>query len=489
MRNSSVESGTTGFTVSGGAGARLSSSTTARTGARSLRVRTDRPAEVQVDSNATAAVTGAPLGTAGSAQAWFRTSARQKVILIAREVTASGAWVQSQRTSTTATARAWTSLQVPLTTTRAGSTLRVRIVLPRATAKHDVLVDDVAMTTTPASAPAAPAPTTPAPTTPAPTTPAPTTPAPTTPAPTTPAPTAPPVSTPAPAGAGKLTNGCTYSARGIPSCGAYFGAAYGGNTDPATLEQQAGGRLGVRRTFYTATGVASAAKTAKADLAAGRLPWISFKLPHSWEQMVAGAGDAWAKDIATRFAALDGPVWVAFHHEPEGDGNIDAWRGMQERLAPIVRAAAPNVAYTIVLTGWNQFYGASQYRLDNLWPRGTKIDVAGFDLYNEYGVVKNGKKISKMADFDTDYFAKIQTWAASHDVAWGMAEWALTDEGHALDPRWIDRTYDQLVARGGVAAAYFNTELNAYGSWLLGSASKRQDFANGLQGSAALPRP
>ena len=29
-----------------------------------------------------------------------------------------------------------------------------------------------------------------------------------------------------------LTNSCTYTMRGIPSCGVLVGAAYGGNTDP-----------------------------------------------------------------------------------------------------------------------------------------------------------------------------------------------------------------------------------------------------------------
>ena len=209
----------------------------------------------------------------------------------------------------------------------------------------------------------------------------------------------------------------------------------------------------------------------------------------SRQQMAAGAGDAWAKDLATRLSRLDGPVWVAFHHEPEGDGDIDAWRRMQERLAPLVRSAAPNVAYTVVLTGWNQFFGKAEYSLANLWPRDTKVDVAGFDLYNEYGVRKNGSTITRWPDFDTEYFAKIQQWADARGIAWGMAEWAYTDEGHRYDKDWIEKTYHQMVARGGVAAAYFDTELNAYGSWLLGTDSKRADLAAGLRGSAALPLP
>ena len=118
-----------------------------------------------------------------------------------------------------------------------------------------------------------------------------------------------------------------------------------------------GQQLGVRRTYWGATQVDSAVKIAKTDLAAGRLPWISFKLPYGWADMAAGKGDAWIRDLATKLSKLNGPVWLAFHHEPEGDGDIKQWTAMQARLAPIVRSTAPNVAYSIVLTGWHQLYG------------------------------------------------------------------------------------------------------------------------------------
>ena len=57
--------------------------------------------------------------------------------------------------------------------------------------------------------------------------------------------------------------------------------------------------------------VASAVKTAKADAAKNRMPWMSFKPPYSWADMAAGKGDAWARDLATKMKAVGGPVWVA----------------------------------------------------------------------------------------------------------------------------------------------------------------------------------
>ncbi len=279
---------------------------------------------------------------------------------------------------------------------------------------------------------------------------------------------------------------CTTSKRGIP-CAPYLGMAYGSNTDPSSLEKNLGAPLGVRRTYYRADQVAGAVRNAKADLAAGRLPWISFKLPSSWSAMASGSGDAWARDIAAQLAKLNGPVWVAFHHEPEGDGAISDWRKMQERLAPIMRKGAPNVAFTVVLTGWHQFYGPSEYSLDNIWPRNVQVDVAGFDVYNSHGVVKNGK-VLKPTDMDEAYFAKIDKWADQKGVAWGLAETGYTDTAVKEDPTWIARTTREMAARGGVAMTYFNTSLNSIAPWNLNDA-KLVDYRAAMKGTALLARP
>ena len=178
-----------------------------------------------------------------------------------------------------------------------------------------------------------------------------------------------------PVGAATEQRVCLQLAR-HPRRGAYLGQAYGSNTDPTSLEADLGRRLGLRRTYFRADQVDSAVRIATTDLAAGRLPWVSFKLPHSWSDMTAGAGDAWVKSLSPRFGRLDGPVWLAFHHEPEGDGPIADWRRMQERLAPLVRAEE-NLAFTVIVTGWNQLYGDPTYSLDAIWPRGVTVMLLG----------------------------------------------------------------------------------------------------------------
>ena len=269
----------------------------------------------------------------------------------------------------------------------------------------------------------------------------------------------------------KMTNGCTHTPRGIPSCGAYVGSAYGANTSVTGWENGMGKRLGVHRTFWGGHSVASAIRTAKSDVAHHRLPWISFKAPYSWSAMASGKGDAWARAVARKVRTVRGPVWVAVHHEPEGDGNIATWKAMQVRLAPIMRRVAPNLGYSIILMGYHEFYGESKYRMANIWPK-TKIDVLGFDLYETYGV--QGK--TKWKRWTHDYFQKIQRFARAHGTKWGLAETGYSDPAAKKQPGWMRKVYKQLVAHGGKAFTYFNTNLNSKADWKLSTPAQRASF-------------
>ncbi|WP_323794081.1 hypothetical protein [Nocardioides sp.] len=276
----------------------------------------------------------------------------------------------------------------------------------------------------------------------------------------------------------KRKRDCRLSERGVTQCRPLVGAAHGANSEPVVLEEGAGRALGIRRTYYTGSQVDSAVRIAADDISNNRVPWISFKLPYSWSDMASGRGDAWATDLANKLDALPGPVWLAFHHEPEGDGPIDDWRRMQERLAPLVRQIADNVAYTVVLTGWNQLYGAQAYRFDNIWPRDTKVDIAGFDLYNEYGLTKNGKTDYRWPCMTCVFYKPLASWAKANDVAWGIAEFGWTDEASQKRPTWLKRTYRHVRKQGGVAFTYFDTPYNSLGSWDLTGAVKQKQFTD-----------
>jgi hypothetical protein len=151
-----------------------------------------------------------------------------------------------------------------------------------------------------------------------------------------------------------------------------------------------------------------------------------------------------------------------------------------------VRATAPNVAYSIVLTGYHQYYGAPQYSLDSLWPRNTKIDLAGFDIYNQYGVVKDGQMNTKGTNMVTQYFSKLKAWTDRTGVPWGIAETGYTDKASEDDPQWVSRTYNELKQYGGKAFAYFNTNLNSIANWELSTQLKKSQYSAAIQDKPTL---
>ncbi len=284
---------------------------------------------------------------------------------------------------------------------------------------------------------------------------------------------------------GEMVSDCL-SARGVPSCGAFIGAAVGSNADPAERESQLGGRMGLHRTYYQAEQVAAAVRNAKVDLAANRVPWISFKPAYSWADMADGKGDAWAQDLAQQLSRLDGPVWLAIYHEPENDGDIKQWTRMQAHLAPMIRAIAPNVAYSIILTGWHQTFGSNpDFQLASLWPGDEIVDIIGIDPYNDYGVVKDGTMSTKFVELKS-FYTTVAPFASAHHVHWAVAETGYTDEAAAKDAAWLTRGADDLVSMGGVGFAYFDTTLNAYGSWPLNS-TKLSAFALAMNNTLRLP--
>ncbi len=430
-----------------------------RSGTKAAQLSNRRAGSAVLNSRTTARSTKA--GQRYTVSVWVRTTrARTSGRLVLRETVNNRAVKNTAKRF--AANRRWHKVVMTATTRRSTSALSVRLVANRLNKRKALLVDDVSvlkwLPRDKASRPSYPPyewPTDP---------------------------------TEPPGGrAGELSNGCAISARGIPAnCAALLGSAYGGNTEPSPWEAEMGQQLGVRRTYWGASSVDKSVAVAKADLAKGRLPWVSYKLPYGWTDMANGRGDAWTRDLATKLSKLDGPVWLAFHHEPEGDGDITEWTRMQERLAPIVRANAGNVAYSIVLTGWHQLFGAKQYSLDSLWPKNTKIDLAGFDVYYKYGVVKDGKENTDKTDLTKAYWKPFNAWAKRQGVAWGVAETGFTDKAAREEPDWVYRTYNELRANGGIAFTYFNTNLNSVASWALIPDYKKQQFAAAMKGTPTL---
>lgn len=277
---------------------------------------------------------------------------------------------------------------------------------------------------------------------------------------------------------------CVSQAQGIPQSGAYMGGAVGGTASLPSVERNAGRPLAIHRTYYVAGQEDYAIASVKADLAAGRLPWISFKMPYSWADMAAGRGDAWTTDLADKLARVGGPVWLAFHHEPEGDGNMQDWKRMQQHLAPIIHARTNNVAYTVILMGWNSFSpkGPADQHIDLTYPGSQYVDILGVDLYNRYGA----KSFIKESLDPMQYFGPIGKFARQHGVDWAIGETGYTKQAANVDPNWLQTAYRDLQAEGGLALSYFNSSRNSMADWTLSDPVRAGAFNSLLSRSVRL---
>jgi hypothetical protein len=261
------------------------------------------------------------------------------------------------------------------------------------------------------------------------------------------------------------SGGCVANAMGIPSSGAYLGAAVNGTSDIDEREARLGSSMALHRTYFSGSGIAAAVRTAKSDLARGRLPWISFKAPYSWSQMADGVGDDWARELADGLKTVPGPVWLAVHHEPENDGDMNEWTAMQARIAPIIHARTDNVAYSLIYSGWNTFGGGNN-TIATKWPGDANVDILAIDAYNDYGAVRNGRVGTKVLDLKT-YYVKMAAWAKEHGTAWAIGETGQTRAAAEIDPTWLDRAYLDMVALGGSGLSYYDSSANSVADWTL----------------------
>lgn len=475
--NGGLDQGTTGWRTNG-PDQMLSSIATGHTGA-AAEVVAAKPGTVVLNDDA-ATVGSTDQGQKYAVSAWVKADAPVPISgqLRVREV--SGSNVITHGTSFYLAGTGWQQVRLDFATAASGASLDLNVLAWNLAANSGLQIDELSMKA--ASSPVGSAPALAPVASPAPSPLKAPSPAPASPAPSPSKAPSPSVSPAAPAPArAPAASVAGISQRGIPTSGALVGAAVGSNTDPSSVEKSMGAKLQVRRTYWGGGSVTSAVNTARTDIAAGRIPWESFKLPYSWSDMAAGKGDAWVKNLASQLGSLNGPVWIAFHHEPEGDGDISQWVAMQKHLAPIIHNNTKNVAYTMIMTGWHEIYGGPQYALDKLWPGDGLVDMLGFDIYNNYGVTRAGKTNSKTTEFATSYYPQFSAFAKKHNVAWGVAETGITDQGAAADPTWLNRSYTDMVKYGGSALTYFDSSLHSAGSWEITTPLKRNEFGSILK--------
>lgn len=112
------------------------------------------------------------------------------------------------------------------------------------------------------------------------------------------------------------------------------------------------GGVDARRIFGNLDTPDMALRLAKSEIAAGRMPILSFKVPNNdWAGAAAGVYDPQLRSLSTRLGALPGKLFVTIHHEPAKDGTAAAYAALQRHVLPILSPPS-NVDAGVIGNGW-----------------------------------------------------------------------------------------------------------------------------------------
>jgi hypothetical protein len=262
-------------------------------------------------------------------------------------------------------------------------------------------------------------------------------------------------------GSGQGTCGARFP--GDPCTSVYYGASVQGG-QPAALEAKTGRGLSLYRSYMTAsTPTSKFVSRATDDVANGRIPLISTKVPGTWAQVAAGQQDAWLLDRIRGLAKVNGPVWLALHHEPSGDGAPADWVKMQQHAHRLIEANSKNIALVGILNGWEFRKKNGNPEAFNM-PVGTGVDIMGFDSYNNWSPT-NGKKWEPPSEVFSPGVT-IASWGYPTLVGEYGVRTDPSDPGRAA--AWMTSAYDYAAAHHFVGLSYFDSGQNSPdGPWTL----------------------
>ena len=112
------------------------------------------------------------------------------------------------------------------------------------------------------------------------------------------------------------------------------------------------GDVQARRVFGQLGSPEKALQIAREELAAGRMPVISFKVPGTdWAGVAAGRYDERLRYVTRELAAPGGRVFLTLHHEPASDGTPSDYAAMMLHALPIL-SAPENIDAGPILNGF-----------------------------------------------------------------------------------------------------------------------------------------
>lgn len=228
----------------------------------------------------------------------------------------------------------------------------------------------------------------------------------------------------------------------------------------ASLESL-GRRMGIRRSYDGSMPKSVDQSKASADLAAGRVPWVSFTNADP-ATMAAFMGSCVGK----------GQVWVTVCHEVNNGPKMspDAFRLLYADLAKARNTAgASNVKLVTILTA--EPFRANTYQ--PYMPDPAHVDIVAADAYlfhRDAGSPADPKTGGLGKDRSMEWLVgHLAAYAASIGKPWALGEFGAhpfpSDKGKR--PKWLRETVAWCEANGCVAAIYFHSGNGESGPWHL----------------------
>lgn len=250
------------------------------------------------------------------------------------------------------------------------------------------------------------------------------------------------------------------------------------------------GPVGAHRSFFTWKD-AGEDVAIKADHAANRLPWVSFKPPQGptldWTLIGIGAFDADIRARARRYASYSRPLISTFHHEPTNDEGIGAaWAAAYVRHYDVMKdeAGLANVAFVPIIGDWSfnprNPDGHPEYYLTPDVLR--RMPFLGVDVYQNGGGEGFAKRLGR-----------VLAWLSDHGVAnpmVGVGETGCCLAESAKPETWFTANWNWSVSNTdkiGVVS-YFDSKLNSkdYHDWRLKeTAAKLAAYKTALRSATA----
>ena len=295
----------------------------------------------------------------------------------------------------------------------------------------------------------------------------------------------------APIAAGALLAPASAAVTGAKFAGHVPGKIYVGVSGLGFEITSVTGPVGMRRTFHKWDGIANELKAAKADHAANRLPWTSFKPPGSpsttWKQIGDGVHDSAIRSRARAYATLSKPVIVTFNHEPHTDSAPPAeFARAWCRIHDVMKAETglQNVIHAPILGEWtwnpkNRRHDPADWMTSGVLSR---CHFMGIDLYQ----TRSGETYEQRV-------ARVLAWLDVRGLSTkmiGIGETGCSDDFALKGGAWWRASWQYAVARHDrlFAASYFNTRHNnneGYNWLLTQSSSKLSAFTESVRSTTA----